>query len=149
MRRTLIIASIVIILLGVGVGVYFYFFARTPGVVVTPPEGTGLPMAGQGTQVEGEATTPSTSPSGTPVPVSERLVKISTGPVALGEVVLDHKAISASSSPEVSVTYIERQSGNVFSYKVDAATLTRISNKTLPGILTASWLPDASLAFVR
>jgi len=47
------------------------------------------------------------------------------------------------------VNYIERQSGNIFSYRTDTHTLTRISNKTLPGIQTAEWLPDASTAFVR
>ena len=149
MRRLPIIAAIVIAFLGIGAGVYFYFFANTTGVTITPPVGGGLPIAGQGTTpITGE--TPGTGTSiDTPVPVSARLVKISAGPVVPGEVILDHKAANASSSPEVSVNYIERQSGNVFSYKIGAATLTRTSNKTVPGIQTASWLPDGSLAFVR
>lgn len=150
MRRTLIIVTIVTVFLGVGAGVYFYFFANTTDVTtITPPEGGGLPIAGQGTQsIEGEPVGTGT-PNGTSVSVSARLVKISPGPVALGAVVVDHKAANASSSPEVSVSYIERQSGNIFSYKVGAATLLRTSNKTVPGIQTASWLPDGSTAFVR
>ncbi len=149
MRRTLIIIAIVVVLIGIGVGVYFYFFANTPKVTVAPPGGGGLPIAGQGTTpITGE--TPNTGTSiNAPVPISVRLVKISVGPVVPGEAVVDNKAVNASSSPEVAVNYIERQSGNVFSYKVGAATLTRISNKTVPGIQTASWLPDGSLAFVR
>lgn len=149
MRRTLIIAAIVTVFLGIGTGVYFYFFANTTSVTIAPPEGGGLPIAGQGTTPITGGTPDTGASGGAPVSVSARLVKISPGPVALGAVVVDHKAVSASSSPEVAVSYIERQSGNVFSYKVGAATLTRISNKTIPGIQTASWLPDGSLAFVR
>ena len=150
MRRTLTIAAIVIILVGAGVAVYFYFFRSTAGISVTSTEGTGFPVAGGvtgnfGTDSEQEGIIS----AGSPVKISSRLVKISAGPVALGEAVVDNKAINASSSPEVAVKYIERQSGNVFSYLVRAGTLTRTSNKTLPSIQTASWLPDGSLAFVR
>lgn len=149
MRRTLIIAVIVITLLGIGVGVYFYFFANTPKVTVAPPGGGGLPIAGQGTTPSAGETPGTGTSTDAPVPISARLVRISEGPVVPGEAVVDSRAVNASSSPEVAVNYIERQSGNVFSYKVGAATLTRISNKTVPGIQTASWLPDGSLAFVR
>jgi hypothetical protein len=64
-------------------------------------------------------------------------------------VVTDVPAKNASSSPDVLTTYIERESGNVFSYSVVANKNTRISNKTLPGIQMAEWLPNASTAFVR
>ena len=147
MRRTLIITIIVLALLGIGAAVYFYIFASS-GVIVTPPLGGGLPIAGESAQIP-EGAGVANAPSGAPVSVSARLVKISAGPVVPGEAVVNIKAANASSSPEVAVSYIERQSGNVFSYKVGAATLTRISNKTFPGIQTAAWLPDASLAFVR
>ena len=151
MRRTLIIATIVILLVGVGVGVYFYFFAGTPSVSVGSFDGGGLPSAGQGGPLgaEGGLTGDATAPTSGPVSVSARLVKISAGPVVLGEAVINHKAVSASSSPETEVRFIERRSGNVFSYKIGAGALTRISNKTVPGIESASWLPDASIAFVR
>jgi len=47
------------------------------------------------------------------------------------------------------VNYIDRQSGNVFSYAVTAKTVTRTSNKTIPGIQSASWLPTGSMAYVQ
>jgi hypothetical protein len=59
------------------------------------------------------------------------------------------KPQSASSSPVAVGTYIERQSGNIYSYRTDTRQLTRISNKTVPGIQSAAWLPDGSTAFVR
>jgi hypothetical protein len=75
-------------------------------------------------------------------------VKISVGPVVPGEAVVN-KTGTASSSPEVAVSYIERTSGNIFTYLSQARTLTRTSNRTIPGIQSASWLPNASIAFVR
>lgn len=148
MRRTLIIIAIVIVLLGIGVGTYFLYFAKTPSVVVAPPAGGGLPIAGSGTPIPTDTPT-TTTQGGAPVPVGARLVKITTGPVVPGAVVVDMKPVDASSSSEVAINYIERQSGNVYSYQVGAAVLTRTSNRTVPGIQTASWLPDGSAAFVR
>lgn len=128
---------------------YFYFFAKTATVAVAPSGSVNLPTAGGATQTlaTGETGT-TTAPTNTPTPVSARLVQISAGPIVPGEAVTDSKA-SASSSPEVTVSYVERQSGNVYSYLVHAGVLTRTSNRTVPGIQTAAWLPDASLAFVR
>ncbi len=152
MRRTLTITAIVILLAGIGTATYFYFFAPSARLAVGPKTGTdntaGLPVAGQGT-LPGEASTTTAVQAPSPVPISARLVEISAGPVVPGEAVVDISAQNASSSPDVGVSYIERQSGNVFSYLVQAGTLTRISNRTIPGIEEASWLPDASLAFVR
>ncbi len=150
MRRSLIIAAIVIVVLGAGAVAYVYFFAHAPSVVVAPSTSANLPAAGQGTA---PAYTPSQTSalSGTPSPtaISARLVKISAGPAVPGEAVVDIPAKNASSSPNTMVTYIERQSGNVFTYQVGAGVLTRTSNKTIPGIEEASWLPNASFAFVR
>ena len=50
---------------------------------------------------------------------------------------------------EYAVNYLERQSGNVYQYLVRAKTLTRISNKTIPGIQEALWLPDGSTTYIR
>ncbi len=151
MRRYLIIAALVIVALGAGVVAYFYFFANAPGVTVAPSVSANLPTAGQGAVPTTTSQTPTSSGSGAPAPtvVSARLVQISTGPVVPGEAVVDIPAKNASSSPDAMVTYIERQSGNVFSYQIGTGVLTRTSNKTIPGIEDASWLPDASLAFVR
>jgi hypothetical protein len=153
MRRYLIIAAIVIVILGLGVAAYFYFFTGSAAVTVAPTGGnTSLPVAGNGTSPSTGTT--SSAPSiatGTPIPVavSSQLVKISAGPVVPGEIVLDEKPANASSSPETVVNYIERQSGNVYSYVTGIQTLTRTSNKTIPGIELASWLPDGVIAFVR
>lgn len=149
MRRIFIIIAIVIVLAGIGAGAYFYFFAGGAGVAVAPSGTTSLPLVGQGmTPTTGEMTAPATTPN-TPTAVSARLVQISKGPVVSGEVVSNIPALNASSSPEVAVSYIERQSGNVFSYLIHAKKLTRTSNRTVPGIQSASWLPSASTAFVR
>ncbi len=153
MQRTLIIAAIAIAVLGLGAFVYFFFFTGSPGVAVAPTGTTSLPLAGQtASNTSGNtsgATVPNISSPGTPVVVTNRLIQISVGPVVPGVAVVDLKPVNASSSPTTMVNYIERQSGNIFSYRTDTHTLTRISNKTLPGIQTAEWLPDASTAFVR
>ena len=151
MRRTLTITTIVIVLVGVGVAAYFYFFMRSASVVVAPVGSVNLPVAEQGEAPTTGTTTASTSdiPAHAPVTVSARLVQISTGPVVSGEAVVDIQAKNASSSPDVAVNYIERESGNVFSYLTHAKTITRTSNRTIPGIQSASWLPNGSIAFVR
>lgn len=148
MRRTLIIIAIVVVLAGAGAAAYFYFFANKASLVVAPAGSVGLPTSGGITPVPGGAgtTTLSTaSPVGTG---PARLVKISAGPVALGAVVVNKPAM-ASSSADVTASYIERQSGNVYAYSITAGTNTRTSNRTVPGIQSALWLPDGSVAFVQ
>lgn len=150
MRRTLIIGAAVIVLAGAGAAMYFYFFASGPAGITTAPSNTSLPSAGQNSPPTTQSTTaPTATAPGAPTAVSPRLVKISVGPVVSGMVVVNVKAANASSSPDTVVSYIERQSGNVYSYSALSKTLTRTSNKTLPGIQSASWLPNASVAFVR
>lgn len=154
MQRNILIGAGVIVVIGLGVWAYFAFFTSAPSMTVAPSGSASLPVAGQAAQsttgsgtergVVGQSLAP-----GTPVSVSERLVQVSVGPVVPGEAVVDMKAINASSSPEVAVNYIERGSGNVFTYLVRARTLTRVNNKTIPGLQSATWLPDGSFAFVR
>ncbi|MCX6786219.1 MAG: hypothetical protein NTU85_00090 [Candidatus Kaiserbacteria bacterium] len=146
MRRYLTIAAIVIVIIGIGVAAYFYFFANKASIAVIPTGSINLPSAGLGAIA---TTTNSSAEPSTPIQISTRLMKISAGPVVLGEAVVDIPARDASSSPDVAVNYIERQSGNVFSYLTHTGMLTRTSNKTIPGIQSAAWLPDASVAFVR
>ncbi len=158
MQRILIIAAVVIVLAGVAVAGYFYFFNTSAGVEVAPEGSISFPVAGQeplSGPDDGSADTLAHSIS-PPVSVSARLVKVSAGPVVPGAVVVNKKATASSTVPstslgtgETTVTYIERQSGNVYSYLVNTNTRTRISNRTLPGIQSALWLPDASVAFVR
>ncbi len=155
MRKTLIIGAIVIVLAGAGAAGYFYFFNNTADIVVAPNTNNdaNLPIADGTVQTPttktGETgTTTSTSPASAPSSIPARLVKISAGPVVPGQVVVNR--IVATSSPiETTVNYIERQSGNVYSYLVNTGTRTRISNRTVPGIQSADWLPDGSHAFVR
>lgn len=148
MRRNVLIAALVIVVLGLLVLAYFMFFTGSPGVAVAPTGSAELPVAGQGAPDTPQTTTP-TAPTGSPTVVSARLVQISKGPVVPGEAVVYKKALNASSSAEVAINFIERESGNVFTYQVSAKTLTRINNKTIPGIQSATWLPSGSTAFVR
>ena len=45
--------------------------------------------------------------------------------------------------------YIDRESGNIYEYGALNRSLTRISDKTLPGIQLASWAADGSVALVQ
>src|SRR3989338_1216565 len=147
MKRTLIIAAVVIVLVGIGVAIYFYFFAKAPALTTTPGS---FPVAGEGTVPGTSGATGEGGPSApAPVSISPRLVKISAGPVVPCEAVINTRLATASSTGETAVNYIERESGNVFSYSTNTKTLRRISNKTLPGIESAAWLHDGSAAFVR
>lgn len=143
MRRTFIIVGAVVIILLIGIAIYFLFFNK-PAVSTTP--GT---LPGAGTATNDGTTNPPGKPANTPVTISPRLVQISTGPVVRGAVVVNQKPVTASSTPETTVSYIDRQSGNVFSYSISTRALTRTSNKTIPGIQSASWFPDGSTALVR
>ena len=156
MNRTTLISLILLAVLALGGTAYFLFFTSSPSVTVAPDGSSSLPVAGQIPTPTGSGATGSGGSQGgtsavpnTPVAVTSRLVQISQGPVVPGEAVINIKAVNASSSPTVVVNYIERESGNVFTFSPTTKTLTRINNKTLPGIQTASWLPDASTVFVR
>jgi hypothetical protein len=154
MRRALTIILILILLIGGGAFVYFYFFANRAGITVAPAGTTTLPSAGQSTTTPGGIEIDTTSPVVVPGAIA-KLVKISAGPVVPGEVVINKTIIATEASSttplttETVVNFIERQSGNVYSYRIVDGTLTRTSNKTVPGIASAAWLPDASFAFVR
>lgn len=158
MRRTLIIAIIAVAVIALGAAAYFLFFTHTSPTPAEPGGTTTLPVAGQGTTPQGGAQGSSGSAlsatPNSPVAVSSRLVQISSGPVVPGEIVLETKPVkekgATTTSPSVvSVQYVDRESGNVFSYRPQTKVLTRINNKTLPGIQSASWLADGSAAFVR
>ncbi|MDO8593769.1 MAG: hypothetical protein Q7R59_02645 [bacterium] len=153
MRRALIIIAIVIVLAGAGAAAYFYFFAGgTAGITTVPGGSTSLPVAGvtaPGPGAGSATASTSTSPTSAPTIVSARLVKISAGPVVPGEIITDIKKATASSSAETTINYVERQSGNLYSYLVNARTNTRISNRTIPGIQSATWFPNASSTIVR
>jgi hypothetical protein len=145
MNRNLTILTSAVVILGILVGGYFYFFGGSDALTVVPEGASGLPVAGQ------NALPTETTSSGTAEiaeAVSARLVKISEGPIVPGFAVTT-KIVASSSPPEKLVSYIDRASGNVFVYAVGAKTITRTSNRTLPGIQSAKWLPNASAAIVR
>jgi hypothetical protein len=149
MRRTLLIAALIIVLLGVGVAVYFYFFAKSPGVEVSP-DGGGLPVAGESSApIEGGGAESSSEETPVPISVSNRLVKIAPGPIVPGMVLTASKPKTASSSSELLLQFIERKSGNVYLYSVPTRTLTRINNKTVLGLQSAAWLPSGTTAYTR
>ncbi|KND46881.1 MAG: hypothetical protein AB199_00415 [Parcubacteria bacterium C7867-004] len=155
-RRVLIIIAGVIVILGLVAALWFFVFA--PGaklnVDVTPftPSGDRAP----------DDSTDVGPVQGAGVVVAPRLLRITDGPVAKGvaaiylpPVIISSSATSTATSSqeskpaEVEVRYIERQSGNVFSFLVHDRLLTRISNRTLPGVQEAAWTSDGKRAFAQ
>lgn len=156
-RRLAIIAASIIVVLGGAVGVWYLFSDNDAELTIGDPfgglgggeavPGTDLPTTGV-EQDAGEQLAP-------------RFVKITDGPVAPGTAAFGirlpvEESSSATTStttvqtvPDVEVRFIDRASGNVYSYVANARTLTRISNRTLPGIQEASWVADGSRAYVR
>ncbi|MDB5237062.1 MAG: hypothetical protein JWL88_164 [Parcubacteria group bacterium] len=154
MRRTLIVVASIIVIVGLAIGIYYLFFAPKPGtlVVATNPfedTGSGNASASGSSLTEGQ---------GAGTVVAPNFIKITDGPVSEGMAVVDVNiatpdAATTSSStpttPDTDVRFIDRSSGNIYSYVFHARTLTRRSNKTLPGIQEASWVPNGSMAYVR
>lgn len=155
LRRILIIAAAAIVVIGLGVGSYFIFSGDKNQTGDTPKDGNAdFPDAG-GTDTGGTGPTGTTTITvpNTPVKVTARLMKVTVGPVVPGVIVTDTVATTTAGTTTTKYTrsqifYIERQSGNVFSYDVSSGTPTRTSNKTVPGIQLAKWLPGASTAYV-
>jgi hypothetical protein len=146
MQRALITTAVVIILVGLGIAVYFYFSSRNPSIgVAVPGTSSSLPAAGSAPTTETAPSLATSTASNEPAP---RLMQITTAPVVPGEVLVDEPA-TASSSADVAVSYIDQESGNVYSYNVHAGVLTRTSDRTVPGIQLANWLPNGSTAFVQ
>lgn len=153
MRRILIIAASIIVIVGLALGIYFLFFAPKAGTlaVATDPFGnTGSGDAGAGNSL--------TEGAGAGTVVAPNFVKITDGPVSEGfaavaiNIATPGLATTSSSTPttpDTDIRFIDRSSGNIYSYVVHARTLTRRSNKTLPGIQEASWAPSGSMAYVR
>jgi hypothetical protein len=150
MKRTLLIASIFVVLSGLAIAVYVLFFAGKSPTLSTSPTPT-FTTAGDQTPAQTAASGPI---QGAGTVVAPRLIRIAAGPVTKGTVALPIMGAPAGSTteatlPDTEVRYIERASGNVYSFLVHDRVLARIGNKTLPGVLEALWLPDGSRAFVR
>lgn len=152
-RRTLIIIASIVVALGLIVGIYFLFFrsGATLEVGIPNPFGSsgdrepGDDLAGaDGGPVQGAGTV-----------VAPKLMRITDGPVAKGSValyippVLETASSTVTVPADIEVRFIERASGNVYAFRVHDRVLTRISNRTIPGVQEASWTADGSRAFAR
>ncbi len=148
-KRILLIVSILIVIAGLAVGAYFLFFS-SGSVGLTA--GTPNPFSGAGDR-QPQTNTVAGPVEGAGTVVAPRLTRITAGPVAMGSVALAVLPASMGSTSDdlgdTEIRYIERQSGNVYSFRLHDRVLTRIGNKTLPGVQEAVWLPDGSNAFAR
>lgn len=152
-RRIPIIVASIIVVLGLLIGGYFVFFNNGPTLSVgTPGDLFGSSSDRPASELLG--------PDGTPIQgagtvIAPKLIRISEAPVGKGVSALYIPAVIAATSTDLStpadvdVRFIERQSGNVYSFRVHDRVLTRISNRTIPGIQDAVWTKDGSLAFSR
>lgn len=171
MRRILIIVAGMVVIIGLLVGAYFLFFSgkRASLTVGGNPFGGGT----SGTVTPGSDLPTDGTLQNAGTAIAPRFIKITDGPVARGSVAMDVQipnpnALPASTStvslstngttttptqqptiPDTEVRFIDRTSGNVYSYLSHARSLTRISNKTLPGIQLASWTPDGTRAYAQ
>jgi|CXWL01.1.fsa_nt_gi hypothetical protein len=157
-KRALISIAILLVIAGIGFGLYYLFFAgNTPRLTVG---GDPFGNTGAGPTTDGTGLAPGETATNAGTEVAPNLIKVTNGPVALGSLLINTEPVlsfgSTGSSTtaiqepaDVLVRYIERASGNMYTFSVHSRTLARISNKTLPGIQEASWVPDGSLAYVR
>ncbi|HEY0948402.1 MAG TPA: hypothetical protein VGE53_02880 [Candidatus Paceibacterota bacterium] len=151
-RRTLFIIAAVIVLIGLVVGAIFLFGNNAtlePGV-------PGNPFGSSEDRDPSSSLTPDGQPvQGAGTVVAPRLIRITDVPVAKGAAALYIPPVLGATStdpgtPEdVEIRFIERQSGNVYSFRVHDRLLTRTSNRTLPGIQDAVWSADGTRAFAR
>jgi hypothetical protein len=149
-RRTLIIIASIIVVIGAAIGLYFLFANNSSELEV------GNPFDGLGA---GDASPNSDLPTGVPIndageEIAPRLVRIAEGPIvpetaAFTVTATSTGTTSPATEPDTEIRFIERASGNVYAYRAHERTLTRLSNRTLPGIQEASWLTDGSMAYVR
>ena len=148
MKRILFIIASVVFVLGIAFGVYYFFFASKD-----------LPLDVSDALFQGSGDAPEvdipTGPEGEVISeagdeFAQRLIRITESPVALGAaaVALPPTATDISPQGEVEIRYIDRASGNTYAFRAYERTLTRINNRTLPGVQKASWLSDGSGAFV-
>jgi len=155
-RRLLIIIASIVVVLGIIAAIYFFVFAPGASLTVGIPD----PFGSSGDRVDSSLIGPDGAPiQGAGVVVAPRLMRIADGPVAKGVVTLYVPPMfdpASTSTPPLEITpadtevrFIERQSGNVYAFRVHDRVLTRTSNRTLPGVQEAAWTSDGSRAFVR
>lgn len=154
-RKYLFIGIGLLVLILLGVAVYFLFFNKKEGVVVEEP-GNRFDTSNEYTDpgVVEELPLGQVADEGRAgEEVAPRLIKITDGPVAFGsmafQVFTPSEPASTTGAYDTEIRYLERASGNAYAYRAHERTLSRISNRTLPGIHEATWLPDGSLAYAR
>ncbi|MBU1292473.1 hypothetical protein KJ819_00205 [Patescibacteria group bacterium] len=157
-RRLLILISSIIVFAGILFAVYFFVFAPGASLTVGVP---GNPFGSSTDRTGGDLPVPDGAPiQGAGRVVAPKLLRITEGPVAKGVAVLslpeviDESASTATTTvatvaAETEIRFVERQSGNIYTFRVHDRVLSRISNRTLPGVQEASWTNDGARAFVR
>jgi hypothetical protein len=174
-RNQLIVAGMVVLIIALIVGLYFLF---RPTAQLSVSNGNAFGDTGSGTVAPQSTVETGTGAASAGKEVAPNLIEITSSPVSAGEVELDIAPMDTASttstvtnssdatstlviagaasstapqySPgDVEVRYIDRESGNIYSYLALSRKLTRVTDKTLPGIQEVSWLPDGSMAFVR
>lgn len=154
-KRTLVIAASLIVVLGLIAGAYFLFGNQASLEV------SDNPFAGIDGGFVGEPILEQDSGAGEEV--APRLIRITSNPVSEGVVAITRISTTtvpsetASGTPELiettkrdtEVRFLDRASGNIYRFMAHERSLVRLSNKTLPGIQQASWLPDGTRAYVR
>ncbi len=153
-RRVLIIIASAIVLIGLIIGAYLLFFTGGATLTVGTPSD---PFGSSGDRTTSELLGVDGQPiQGAGTVVAPKLIRITDAPVSRGAVALH---IPAETSPATStepvspsdteIRFIERQSGNVYAFRLHDRVLTRVSNQTVPGIQDAVWTPGGAKAFVR
>ncbi len=163
MKKTLLILSIIAVLAIIGIGIYFFFSAHSSNVGIIPPSQNSFPLASTTSGVFGANSTKtsqsnilSTSTVATSgitgvsngTSTTSRLYEITSENVAPGVLVFDTKTKKDTPSHTL-VRYINRKTGNMYSYDTSANLISRISNKTIPGVFSVSWLSDGTEAYLR
>lgn len=151
MQKIFLIVASVIFVAGIGIGVYFFFFQDK--AVLTAEPGNTFGTSDDPTQ---SVEDPDAGPImvGAGEEVLPQLFRITDKPVASGVIALSVSPTVVASGTaalrgDVEVRYVDRASGNIYSYKAYERTLTRISNRTVPGIQEVSWLSSGNTALVR
>lgn len=151
MQRIFLIVASIVFIAGIGIGVYFFFFRDKATLSVDTGNTFGT---------SGDTTTTTEEDDAGPLLVGAgeevlpQLFKITDKPISSGIVALSiPPTLTASSTGvnrgDVEVRYVDRASGNIYAYRAYERTLTRTSNRTVPGIQEVSWLLNGDTALVR
>ncbi len=153
MKRTILIFSSLLTVILVSMGVYFVFFTNKTDVSIVPSSGvfptasTTRNSTGEASDYIGSTATSSQTNTSTSTLSQKQLFEISKDVVAPGVVVFDTK--STSTEQTAIIRYVNRKNGNIYSYNTAIDSLSRLSNKTIPGVFSVSWLSDGSRAYLR